>query len=150
MKLLTVILCSLGIAAVSALPAVVLDDAASNAHDLTMRSGGAGGFEDYIIVPGPTGVDLAGAIQEIPGYGVSTPLALGYMSDKVATDLTNVLTFWNPFAQNQNTLAQGQNTCLAIPNCIAVISSGGYVSVNAANLDGSGVTGLGDASLSWR
>lgn len=71
MKPFVLALFSLGVVAVSALPVVLLDDAASGSSDLTMRSGGAGGFQDYVIVPGPTGVDLAGAINEIPGYGVS-------------------------------------------------------------------------------
>lgn len=67
MKFISLSFLSLGVVFVSALPAVVLDDA-SDGQTLSKRGGG---FQDYVIKPGPTGVDLAGALNEIPGYGVS-------------------------------------------------------------------------------
>ena len=71
MKFFSLSLLSAGATIVSALPAVVLDGA-FDGQTLFMRNGGAGGFQDYVIKPGPTGVALAGALNEIPGYGVSS------------------------------------------------------------------------------
>lgn len=59
----------LSVVSASPAPAVVLNSGSSN--DIVMKPrGGSPGFQDYVIPAGPTGVDLAGALNEIPGYGV--------------------------------------------------------------------------------
>lgn len=69
MKLLSFTLLAVGLASVSALPAVIVGGSSDNI-EMQPRGGGAG-FQNYVIPAGPTGVDLAGALNEIQGYGVS-------------------------------------------------------------------------------
>lgn len=76
MRLAHLVVFNLAFAAVSAFPAVLLSEAVSASRNLTLCKGGANGFKDYVIMPGPTGVDLAGALVELPNYGVSWPFVL--------------------------------------------------------------------------
>lgn len=73
MRSIKLCLLAIGAAAVSisASPLAVLQGPSGGDADALQARGTHGlGFQDYVIPAGPTGVDLAGALNEIQGYGV--------------------------------------------------------------------------------
>lgn len=70
MKPVSIAILAMAAVVVAAFPVVVLEDGTSDTYKLSRRTGGVGGFQDYVLVPGPAPFDLAGALNEIQGYGV--------------------------------------------------------------------------------